>query len=101
MTIDAESSGSGTDQLRSLKIETIELLTPAQSHDSYRFGALFDHGPHIDGQSIVRKACEIFCIPIAQVRRLELFEQTYKLTENIGFKRPNEIYVPKEQPNDE
>ena len=101
MTIDAESNGSGIDQLRSLKIKAIQLLTPAQSDDSLRLGALFDSSLPIDSESIVRKACELFCIPFAQVKREELFDQTYTLTENIGFKRPTDVYVPREQPNGE
>ncbi len=101
ISIDTEWNTPMSDQLRSLRIDAVELLTPAQSDDSLRLGALFDSNVLVDGASLVSKACELFTIPIAQVTRVETFEQSYALTDTIGFKRPNDIFVPKELPNGE
>ena len=101
IAIDTEWNVPIPDQLRSLKIDAVELLTPAQLDDSLRLGSLFDSNELVDGASLVNKACELFCIPIAQVNRQEIFEQSYALTDTIGFKRPIDIFVPKELPNGE
>ena len=97
ITLDTEPDTSTTDQLRSFKVCEVELLTAAQLDDSLRLKALFDTDGPTDGSAIIRKACELFAIPIAQIERKDLFNLRYMLTNTIGFKRPNDISIPKEQ----
>ena len=101
IVLDTESDTSATDQLRSLRVQEVELLTAAQMDDSLRLSALFDSDAPTDGAAIIRKACELFAIPIAQIQRNDLFEQGYVLTKTIGFKRPTDISIPKEWPDAE
>ena len=100
-TFDTEPDTSAADQLRSLKVGEIELLTPAQNDDSLKLSTLFESDVPTDGGAIIRKACELFAIPIAQVERKELFDQGYVLTTTVGFKRPIDISIPKERPDAE
>jgi hypothetical protein len=46
----------------------------------------------------VRKACELFGLPEKQIERLEAFGNNFVLTNTIGFKRPADISIPKEDP---
>ena len=101
IALDTESDTATVDQLRSLKIRETELLTTAQYDHSLRLSALFGSDEPTDGTAIVHKACELFAIPIAQVEREELFDQSYVLTKTIGFKRPIDISIPKDQPDGE
>lgn len=96
-TLDTEPNTPELDELRSLRIAGIELLTAAQTDDALRLAALFDAAGAVDGDAIVRKACELFAIPSAQIERTEAFKGTYALSATIGFKRPVDVSVPKEQ----
>ena len=100
-TFDTDPDTSAADQLRSLKVGEIELLTPAQIDDSLTLSKLFESDEPPDGGAIIRKACELFAIPIAQVEQKELFDQGYVLTKTVGFKRPIDISIPKERPDAE
>lgn len=90
---------SVTNQLASLRVDEFELLTPAQRDEALRLSALFDSTEPTDGEEIIRKACELFTIPLGQVERKNLFKQGYTLTETVGFKRPGDIRIPKEMPD--
>ena len=90
-----------SNQLRSFRVGHVELLTEAQLEDSLRLSTLFNNGESTNGEAIIYKACELFAIPIAQVERKDLFDHGYVLTKTIGFKRPIDISIPKEQPNGE
>lgn len=97
VSLDTEVNTPGLDELRSLRIGGVELLTAAQADDALRLAALFDIAKPIDGDAIVRKACELFALPAGQVERTEAFALHYTLTETIGFKRPVDVSIPKEQ----
>ena len=99
IALDIEPDTAATDQLRSLKVGEVELLTAAQPDHSLRLSALFDSDGPMDGEAIIRKACELFVIPLAQVERKDLLDQGYALTNTIGFKRPIDISIPKERPD--
>ena len=99
ITFDVEPDTSATDQLRSLKVGEVELLTAAQPDHALRLSALFDSDGRTDGEAIIRKACELFVIPLEQVERKDLLDQGYALTNTIGFKRPIDISIPKERPD--
>lgn len=94
--LDIESDSPGLDQLRSLRIADVELLTPAQHDETLRLSALFYPDQSVNGDVIVRKACELFALPEEQIELQGSFAQTYNLTENIGFKRPADVAIPKE-----
>ena len=98
-TLAIEQDAVTLDQLCSLTIQDAELLTPAQSEDSLRLGALFGGEGQTDGKAIIRKACELFAIPFEQVERTDMFDQCYSLTETVGFRRPSDIAIPKGQAN--
>lgn len=97
VTLDTEVNTPGLDELRSLRIGGVELLTAAQADDGLRLAALFNAAQPVDGNAIVRKACELFAVPSRQVERTEAFALSYALTENIGFKRPVDVSIPKEK----
>ena len=94
--LSTESHASVADQLRSLKVREVELLTPAQRDESLRLRALFGSTEPTDGEEIISKACDLFAIPPKQVMCENLFKQSYTLTETIGFKRPRDIKILKE-----
>ena len=87
--------------MRSLKFEEVELLIEAQGTHSLRLSVLFGGNESVDGGAVIRKACELFAIPMAQVERKDLFDQSYELTMMIGFKRPCDISIPKERSDGE
>ncbi|MGX5851503.1 PIN-like domain-containing protein [Mesorhizobium sp. PL10] len=97
VSLDTEVNTPGLDELRSLRVAGVELLTAAQADERLRLAALFDATKPVDGDAIVRKACELFSIPSEQVERTEAFAITYALTETIGFKRPVDVSIPKEK----
>ena len=101
ITLDTEPNTPMPDQLRSLTVRSptageVELLTPAQKDELLRLSALFDSTRPTDGEAIIRKACDLFAIPIAQVKHENLFKQGYILKKEIGFKRPEDIKIRKE-----
>lgn len=98
VALDTEPNTPELDELRSLRIGGVELLTAAQADDSLRLGALFDPAGPVSGDAIIRKACELFAIPIDQVENTAAFAIAYSLTATIGFKRPVDVFIPKEQP---
>ena len=101
IALDIEPHSPTSNQLRSLRVGEVELLTPAQQKESLRLSALFDSVGPIDGKTIIEKACALFAIPMAQVDHENLFKQDYTLTAMIGFKRPEDIRIPKEVPDDD
>ncbi len=101
MTLDIEPNTPMPNQLRSLTVWTptageVELLIPAQKNELLRLSALFDSTRPTDGEAVIRKACDLFAIPIAQVKHENLFKQGYSLKKEIGFKRPEDIKIRKE-----
>ena len=96
IALDTEPDTPTTDQLRSLRVGEVELLTAAQGDQSLRLSALFGRNRPASGAAIIQKACELFAIPIAQIERKDLFDQSYVLTKTVGFKRPIDISIPKE-----
>ena len=101
VTLDIEPNAVTPNQLRSLTIQDTELLTPAQSDESLKLGVLFDSEGLTAGKAIIRKACELFAIPLGQVEPTDMFDQSYSLTETVGFRRPGDIAIPKGQANGE
>ena len=101
IVLDTEPDTAMVDQLRSLTIQDVELLTPAQSCESLKLRALFGSESMARGEVIIQKACELFAIPFKQVEHMAMFNQGYTLTKTIGFKRPIDIAIPKVQANDE
>ena len=85
----------------SLKVSNIEILTPTQIRDELRLTALFDGAEEIKGEAVLRKACELFAIPFAQVERLSAFDHSFTLTNTVGFKRPRDVALPHEVSDDE
>jgi len=98
VALDTEPDTSMLDQLRSLRVGDVELLTPAQADEALRLNALFNAVEPVNGDAIIRKACDLFAIPANQVERTDLFGKVYALTATIGFKRPVDIFIPKEVP---
>ena len=97
IALDTEPDTPTTDQLRSLRVGEVELLTAGQGDPSLRLGVLFGSNDPVGGAAIIQKACELFAIPSAQIERKDLFDQSYMLTKMIGFKRPSDISIPKER----
>ena len=93
MTLDVEPEAASLNVLSSLTIEVTELLTPAQSDDNLRLGALFDGNGPVHGRKIIQKACELFAIPYEQVEPADMFDLNYSLTETVGFKRPIDVAI--------
>jgi hypothetical protein len=96
VTLDTEPDTERLDELASLKIGAVELLTPAQADDALRLGALFASEPTVSGTQILNKATELFGLPKAQIERSDKFDSAFSLTPTIGFRRPSDIKIPKE-----
>ena len=101
IALDTEPDTPTTDQLRSLRLGDVELLTAAQGDHSLRLSVLFGRNEPAGGAAIIQKACELFAIPMAQIERKDLFDQSYVLTKTVGFKRPIDISIPKERSDGE
>lgn len=96
IVIETEADTLAVNQLRSVKLGEAELLTAAQADPALNLAAVFGGVETQTGEAIVRKACELFGLPLGQIERIELFEQPYSLTRTIGFQRPADISIPKE-----
>ena len=101
IALDTEPDTPPTDQLLSLRVGEVELLTAAQRDPSLRLSVLFGSDGPVGGAAIIQKACELFAMPIAQIKRKDLFDQSYALTKMVGFKRPIDISIPKERSDGE
>lgn len=97
VSLDTEVNTPGLDEIRSLRVRGVELLTPAQADDGLRLASLFDTSAGLDGDALVRKASELFAFPVEQVERTEAFDLIYSVTPTMGFKRPVDVSIPKEQ----
>jgi PIN like domain len=97
VVMDTETNSAELDELRSLRIDDVELLTAAQADDALRLATLFDATVPVDGDAIVRKACELFAVPFEQVERSDAFKLRYAVSNTIGFKRPVDVSIPKEK----
>lgn len=96
IALETEANAPNIDELRSLLVGRVELLTAAQSDEKLRLSAIFGSRALVGGDAIVQKACELFAIPIGQVEHAEAFPLRYSLTDTIGFKRPVDVSIPKE-----
>jgi PIN like domain len=96
MVLDTEPDTPAIDQLRSIRVGEVELLTPAQADTNLKLRALFQEQGPVAAKALVQKACELFALPEAQVESVEQFGASFSLTETIGFKRPSDISIPKE-----
>lgn len=97
VVMDTETDTSGLDELRSLRINDVELLIEAQPDESLRLSHLFEGSAQVDGDDIVKKACQLFAVPADQVKRGDSFLLKYSLSATIGFKRPMDVAIPKEK----
>jgi hypothetical protein len=93
---DIEPDTDLIDELRSLRLSGIEVLTPAQQDPALNLPALFAPGQVVDGRAVVAKACELFGVPMAQVEPTDALDRVYALTPTIGFKRPASVFIPRE-----
>ena len=93
VVLDVEPEGSVPDELRSLTIQGTEVLVLAQAEENLRLSIMFEGSGSINGDRILRKACELFMIPYEQVQPTHKFQQEYNLTEMIGFKRAMDVVI--------
>ena len=98
--LDVEPEASASDQLRSLVIAGTEVLVAAQADEELRLSVLFGNHHSVDGDRIVRKACELFVIPYDQVKAIHKFKQEYRLTDMIGFKRASDVVIRRDDQDD-
>lgn len=96
VAIDTEPDTDMLDELASMKIGAVELLTPAQSDRGLQLKSLFPGSATLSGEQLIHKACELFGLPQAQVERSDLFDTAFSITPTIGFKRPASLQIPKE-----
>ena len=96
--LDIETDSATRDELRSITLNDVELLIPAQSAEDMRLSSLFQEDTR--GQTIIRKACELYGVPFAQVERTDLFDIQYTFSATGGFKPASEVAVPKDENND-
>ncbi|MBY3090189.1 hypothetical protein HFO72_05015 [Rhizobium laguerreae] len=96
VAFDTEPDTERLDELASMKLGIVELLTPAQADEGLRLATLFPKDDVLSAEQLMRKASELFLLPEAQMKRGDLFECAFSLTPTIGFKRPSDIKIPKE-----
>ncbi len=101
IAFDTEPHSPASDQLRSLRVGDVELLNPAQVDPDLNLGALFGRETPVGSDALVRKACELFALPFDQIDRSDASGSTYVLTQTIGFKRPEDILIPKDRSDGE
>ncbi len=94
---DVEPHSDLMDELRSLRITGVEVLTPAQEDPALSLATLFAPEATVSATVILTKACELFGIPTVQVEPIDKPAPMYALTPTIGFKRPQTVFVPKEE----
>ncbi len=58
VSLDTEQNSPELDELRSLRLDGVELLTPAQADEALRLAALFGVDSPVSGDDILRKACD-------------------------------------------
>ena len=101
VAFDIQPDALQSNRLCSLRIGDIEILTPTQLSDELNLRALFDSAEEITGEAVLRKACELFALPFAQIERVSTFDHSFTLTSTVGFKRPRDVAMPQEVSDDE
>ena len=98
--------GESPGQLAQLSVELtdqpdplVQLLTPVQSDPDLNLATLLGSKAPIAGDTILNIACGLFALPRDLVAHHPSFAHEYTLTDAIGFRRPSEVLLLKEQPN--
>lgn len=81
------------DELASMTVRDLELLTPAQSDPALNLRTLLSSNV-VSADALRRKACEVFALPIALSEIDSAFDRSFTLPDLLGFKRPEAVYVP-------
>ncbi len=92
VTFGFEPGAPLVNELRIIRALGSDLVVPAQPHETLRLKAIF--GPTIGAEPLLRKAAELFGLPLAQLRSER--QDIYSLTDTIGFKRPIDVFRVKE-----
>lgn len=93
---DVESEGGEADQLRSLKINGVETLAPAQANQALRLRDLLG-GETATGAAILDAVAMMLSIPLQAIDAHGDATSEYALTETIGFRSPDQIARTKEE----
>lgn len=94
---ETEAETMEVDELRSLKIDGVEVLTAAQDDPGLRLRDLVG-GATVTGGDILDRAAAIFVIPRALLDAGGDEATEYSLTETIGFRPPSNVFHNKEAP---
>jgi len=93
VTFSFEPGAPLANQLRMIRALGSDLIVLAQPDETLRLKAIF--GPTIGTEPLLRKASELFGLPLAQLR-IDHPQDVYNLTDTIGFKRPIDVFRVKE-----
>lgn len=94
---DTESETMEPDELRSLKIGGVEVLTAAQDNPALRLRDLFGTSS-ATGAEILERAAMLFVLPSRMLDTGADGDYEYTLTETIGFRPPAQVFHNKEAP---
>lgn len=87
MEFDIESDTDSIDQLSSLRVSDVELLTLGQADPNLSLENLFSGFDAIDVELLKRKACELYGLPFEQVDTPSHTSNSFTLAPTIGFKQ--------------
>lgn len=94
---DIEPHTMEEDELRSLKVEGVELLVAVQSDPALRLRDLIA-GETATRSRLLRRAAEIYALPVDRLPS-EDGEDRFALTPDIGFRRPSTVFRSKDMEN--
>lgn len=106
LRFETNPDGESPSQLAQLSVELpdqpeplLQLLTPVQSDPTLNLATLSGGEAAVGGNTILNLAYDLFALPSDVVPDHPSFEHDYALTEEIGFRRPSEVLIVKEQSN--
>jgi PIN like domain len=91
VTLDIEPENDGLTLLASVRINGVEVLSPAQPAPDLNLRKICG-AERVSGEVVVRAACDCFSVPFDQVTPAAAFAYKFDLSETAGFKNPNAVY---------
>lgn len=91
--IDIDPEAVGAEQVASLRIRGVEVLTLTQGASEYRLSQVFEGRTTVLGGSLVERACSLFGVPVAQLSQSADSDRAFAFSETTGFLNPSTVGI--------
>jgi hypothetical protein len=92
VTLTIEPELPGQDEVAGLTINGVDVLTTTQGDHDLTLGALFTPELIVKGSDLIGRACELFCVPKAQIVNISDFDRHFRFAPTTGFRKPGGVF---------